>query len=189
MTTTFRRAASAVVSVLLGTFVASSALANGSSAVPFSKDTGPANAKCDGMVKGSDVWTTCVGSVSAGLHGEEAFYAGYWLAKTGHYDQALGYLRYASQSDARVLTYIGFATRKLGNVEGALPFYDRALVLNPDYSVARAYLGEAFLSRGERTKAQGQLDEIGRRCGLSCAEYADLARHTGPGVADRAPAA
>jgi tetratricopeptide (TPR) repeat protein len=142
-----------------------------------SKDIGPANAACDTFDKGSISWIACVGKANASLKGDEAFYAGYWLAKSGNYRDALSYLRVAPQEDARVLTYIGFATRKLGDVEGALPYYDRALSLNPNYSVARAYLGEAFLSRGEPAKAQSELEEIGRRCGRSCAEYADLARH------------
>ncbi len=146
-------------------------------AQPFSKDLGPANSACEPLDKSSTAWRNCVGAANATLSGDEAFYAGYWLAKSGNYAEALDFLRLAPPNDVRVLTYIGFATRKLGNVDAALPYYDRALALNPDYSVARAYLGEAFLSRGEPAKAAGQLEEIGRRCGQSCAEYADLARH------------
>jgi tetratricopeptide (TPR) repeat protein len=146
-------------------------------AQPFSKDVGPASSTCDAFDKGSSAWNACVGKASASLNGDEAFYAGYWLAKAGNYQDALDYLRVAPQTDARVLTYIGFATRKLGDVDGALQYYDRALRLNPNYSVARAYLGDAFLSRGEPAKAQSQLEEIDRRCGRSCAEYAELARH------------
>jgi tetratricopeptide (TPR) repeat protein len=164
----------------VGVALALGVLATGSFAAGpqlVSKDVGPANASCDVFEKGSAGWTACVGTARASLSGDEAFYAGYWLAKAGNYQNALDYLRVAPQTDARVLTYIGFATRKLGNVDGAFAYYDRALTLNPDYSVARAYLGEAFLSRGEPVKAQIQLEEIGRRCGTSCAEYADLARH------------
>jgi tetratricopeptide (TPR) repeat protein len=142
-----------------------------------SKDVGPASAACDTLEKGSSDWTACVGKANVALAGDEAFYAGYWLAKSGRYSEALDYLRLAPATDERVLTYIGFATRKLGDVNAAMPFYNRALALNPNYAVARAYLGEAFLSTGEPSKAVAQLDEIERRCGRSCAEYADLARH------------
>jgi tetratricopeptide (TPR) repeat protein len=107
----------------------------------------------------------------------ELFYAGYWLAKTGHYAEALAYLELTRRKDERVLTYIGFATRKLGDVEAALPLYTRALEINPDYVVARAYLGDAYLTKGEPAKAKAELLEIERRCGKTCAPYADLASH------------
>jgi tetratricopeptide (TPR) repeat protein len=142
-----------------------------------SKDNGPASAACDVHVKSSLAWQACVGAASAKLDDAELFYAGYWLAKTGRYAEALGYLTLAKDKTDRVLTYIGFATRKLGDVDGALPFYAQALDLNPNYSVARAYLGEAYLSKGEPLRAKAQLAEIETRCGATCAEYADLARH------------
>jgi tetratricopeptide (TPR) repeat protein len=141
-----------------------------------SKDVGPSGA-CDVHAKESAAWVSCVGAAKAGMPDVELFYAGYWLAKSGRYAEALGYLTLANKGDERVLTYIGFATRKLGDVDGALPFYGAALEKNPNYSVARAYLGEAWLSKGEPAKARDQLAEIERRCGKSCAEYADLAGH------------
>jgi tetratricopeptide (TPR) repeat protein len=142
-----------------------------------SKDTGPLSAKCDGLEKASPSWRACVGVATAGMSDTELFYAGYWLAKSGKYAQALDYLERAGKKDERVLTYMGFATRKLGDVEAALPLYGAALALNPDYSVARAYRGEAYLTKGEPEKARAELGEIERRCGRSCAEYADLAGH------------
>ncbi len=99
----------------------------------------------------------------------ELFYAGYWLAKSGQYEQALGYLTKAQQKDERILTYMGYATRKLGDVEAALPLYMKALSLNPNYSVARAYMGEAFLTKGQPDKAKAELAEIAQRCGTTCA--------------------
>jgi tetratricopeptide (TPR) repeat protein len=143
----------------------------------FSKDTGPSSAGCDRFEKASAAWSGCVGQAKAAMPSNEAFYAGYWLAKAGHYEDALTYLKQASAQDERVLTYIGYATRKLGDVDGALPFYGKALALNPNYAVARAYLGDAYLTKGEPAKAKDQLTEIERRCGQSCAEYADLAHH------------
>ena len=143
----------------------------------IAKDVGPALAACDGHAKGSASWTACVGQAQAGMPAQELFYAGYWLAKTGRYAEALGYLTLADQKDERVLTYIGFATRKLGDVDGALPHYRKALEINPAYSVARAYMGEAFLTKGEPAKAAAELSEIAARCGTACPEYQDLAGH------------
>jgi tetratricopeptide (TPR) repeat protein len=156
-------------------------LAVGSALVPrpalAGKDVGPKSSACDGVAKGTPDWQACVGAARDGLSDAEAFYAGYWLAREGRYAEALSYLRLPKVPDARVLTYIGFATRRLGDVDGALPYYARALSLDPDYAVARAYLGEAHLARAELGHARAELAEIGRRCGITCPEYVDLAGH------------
>lgn len=109
------------------------------------------------------------------LSDQEIFYSGYWLARTGQYADALDILKKSAVKDERVLTYIGFATRKLGDHDTAMGFYERALAMNPNYTVARAYMGEAFITRGEIGKAREQLTEIEQRCGKSCVEYAELA--------------
>jgi tetratricopeptide (TPR) repeat protein len=141
-----------------------------------SKDTGPASAACDAHAKGTAAWSACVGAASAKMGDQELFYAGYWLAKNGQYEKALGYLTLAKK-DERVLTYIGYATRKLGHVDKALPIYRQALAVNPDYVVARAYMGEAFLTKGEPEKARAELAEIAQRCGANCPAYVDLKGH------------
>lgn len=167
----FHAAFAAVASLMIAAVVPAAA------EVQSTKDIGPASAGCDRFGKSSAAWTGCVGQALADMPSEEAFYAGYWLAKSGKYDEALRYLTKASDSDPRVLTYIGYSTRQLGDVEGAFQFYNRALALNPDYAVARAYLGDAYLTKGEPVKAKGELAEIERRCGRSCAEYAELSEH------------
>lgn len=141
----------------------------------FSKDVGPSSA-CDGQVKGSAGWQACVGVARAEMSDTELFYAGYWLAKSGRYAEALSYLTLARVQDEKVLTYLGFATRKLGDVDKAVPFYAAALDKNPNFVVARAYLGEAYLTKGEPARAKAELAEIAARCGTDCAAYVDLDR-------------
>lgn len=173
MTKTARCATLLSMAVLAGTAV----LAPATAAERVSKDIGPVSAAgCDAAAKGSAAWMACVGAAKAGMSDTELFYAGYWLAKSGQYEKALSYLKLAAKQDERVLTYIGFSTRKLGDVEGALPLYEKALALNPNYTVARAYMGEAFLTKGEPAKAKAQLAEIATRCGTTCPEYVDLDR-------------
>ncbi len=110
------------------------------------------------------------------LSDDDLFYAGYWLARKGEYSLALHYLNQAQDlADPRIQTYIGFATRKLGDWDQAMVHYSRALAANPNYTIARAYLGEALLQRGEKGKAIEQLDEIAARCGVTCDEYKELA--------------
>jgi tetratricopeptide (TPR) repeat protein len=139
------------------------------------KDVGPASAACDRFERGSESWAKCVGKAETAQSDAELFYAGYWLARAGRYEEALGYLTRAKVPDERILTYIGFATRKLGRVDEAMTYYDRALAMNPGYSVARAYIGEAYLTLGQPDRARAQLDEIAARSGRASAEYADLA--------------
>ncbi len=143
----------------------------------FSKDVGPARPGCDAQAKGSAGWQACVGAARASMSDDELFYAGYWLAKNGRYADALTYLNLARTKDARVLTYIGFATRKQGNVDAALPLYAAALAQDPNFVVARAYLGEAYLTRNEPARAKAELAEIAHRCGTTCPAYVDLDRH------------
>ena len=63
------------------------------------------------------------------------------LAYAGRYLDAQGVLAAMSdQNDDRVLTYKGFTNRKLGNVEVAMVFYQKALDKNPDNIQARSYI-------------------------------------------------
>ena len=134
----------------------------------------PTQDKCAKFKKGSADWKKCAGQAKDDLSDQDLYYAGYWLARTGQYAQALDFLTKAKQQDERVLTYIGFATRKLGDVDRAMGFYDKALALNPNYTVARAYLGEAFLGKGDTAAAKSQLREIAIRCGTSCPDHVEL---------------
>ncbi len=141
------------------------------------KDQGPTHARCDHSVDNQAALLGCIGKPSETASAAELFYAGYWLAKSGAYEKALSYLMAADKTDPRVVTYIGFSLRKLGNVSEALPYYAKALKLNPNYNVARAYLGEAHLSKGDVGAAKRELSEIANRCGVHCAEHVDLAGH------------
>lgn len=136
------------------------------------KDQGPRGSVCENHDKSSGGWRACVANAA---DDQQLFYAGYWLAKGGRYADALGYLQRIAKPDERVLTYIGFATRKQGDVDAAMPYYQRALAIAPGYTVARAYLGEAYLSKGDMARARAELAEIARRCGTNCAEHAELA--------------
>lgn len=109
---------------------------------------------------------------------DEIYNAAYWLARHGEYKSALGVLAHAHDpNDKRILNATGYATRKLGDIDGALVYYARALDIDPGYTRARSYLGEAYLGKGDVTAAKAQLDEIESRCGRTCDGYAELAGH------------
>ncbi|MFZ1110513.1 MAG: hypothetical protein WAN43_19480 [Rhodomicrobium sp.] len=137
-------------------------------------DPGDGAKKCSKYKKGSDGWKKCMRSHME--EREEAYALGYWLAKTGAYQEALDVLREArGDNDPRVLTMIGFSLRHLDRIEEAMGYYDRALALNANMTNTRQYLGEAFLQKRDPARARQQLAEIGARCGEACEDYRKLA--------------
>jgi tetratricopeptide (TPR) repeat protein len=110
------------------------------------------------------------------LNDDEIYESAYWNAKNGKYKEALATVALAkNKDDPRILRVTGFATRKLGDVDGAMPYYQKALSINPDDTRTREYMGEAFLTKGDLAGAAQQLVEIEKRCGTSCEDYAKLA--------------
>lgn len=64
------------------------------------------------------------------------------------YEQARRHFEEAVRLDAYLyegFTYLGYANRKLGRHSRALAAYEQALQLNPDYSYAIEYQGQAYL--------------------------------------------
>jgi tetratricopeptide (TPR) repeat protein len=100
----------------------------------------------------------------------------YVLAKEGRYEEALATLdRLQNPNTAEALNYRGYATRKLGRVDEGIGYYLKAVALNPNYTLVREYLGEAYLVKGDVVSAKQQLSEIEKRCGTTCEPYGDLA--------------
>lgn len=108
---------------------------------------------------------------------DDIYRQGVTLAKAGDYERAIAVLMTANnQNDPRVLNYIGYSYRKLGQLGTGIAYYGRALDLDPDFVLAREYLGEGFVSIGRIDKAEEQLAEIEQRCGAHCSEYQELAQ-------------
>jgi tetratricopeptide (TPR) repeat protein len=109
------------------------------------------------------------------LSDDQIYEQAYWKAKKGEYKDALAIAATAkNQDDPRILRVTGFSTRKLGDVDGAFPYYQKALSINPDDTKTREYMGEAFLTKGDLANARQQLGEIQKRCGTGCEDYAKL---------------
>jgi tetratricopeptide (TPR) repeat protein len=137
--------------------------------------TNPAT-KC----KKGEVWDNtknkCVKATSSVLPDEELYQQGRLLAKSGEYDWALEVLASVQdQNDPRVLNYIGYSNRKAGRLDAGISYYQKALAINPDFVLAREYLGEGYVAGGKLDLAKNQLAEIEKRCGTTCEEYVDLA--------------
>ena len=118
----------------------------------------------------------CV-KAEAGIIDDDALadYA-YALARDGRYQEALATLDLMQEPDtAEALNYRGYATRKLGRVDEGIGYYQRAVALDPEYTLVREYLGEAYVTQGRLDLAVEQLGEIEKRCGTTCEAYEDLA--------------
>ena len=102
---------------------------------------------------------------------------GWKLAYAGKYSAAIELFDLvANKSDPEALNGLGFSHRKLGKLQDGIAFYQLALKINPDYLLAREYLGEGYIAAGRINLAIEQLSEIEQRCGKQCKEYALLAK-------------
>lgn len=141
-------------------------------------DDGPAKPRVDCSKPKNKTKAECQNN--RGASDDAVINGAYWLAHAGKYGEALALLATVqSKENPRALNAMGFATRKLGNVDGALPYYTRALALEPNYVQAREYLGEAFLAKGDLASAREQLGEIERRAGTGSISFANLKREIG----------
>jgi tetratricopeptide (TPR) repeat protein len=81
--------------------------------------------------------------------------------------------------NADIQNYIGYAYRRLRQLEPAMGHYHQALTLDPRHRGAREHLGEAYLVLGEPAKAEQMLMELESLCLISCEEYDDLKQAIG----------
>ena len=75
-----------------------------------------------------------------------------------------------------VLTYLGFANRKLKNYEAAETYYREALAIAPAHRGALEYYGELKLERGDVAGAKAHLAKLEAICGFGCHEVDELRR-------------
>jgi tetratricopeptide (TPR) repeat protein len=119
----------------------------------------------------------CVKVESGVLPDNELYEQGRLLAKAGEYEWALQVLAaIENQNDPRVLNYTGYSNRKAGRVEIGITYYRKALAIDPNFVLAREYLGEGYVAAGRIDLAQIELGEIKARVGTGSEEYRDLAK-------------
>lgn len=131
--------------------------------------------QCQGLAPGSAKYRKCLRRYGSSMKDEDIYSLGQQLAKAGHFEDSLEVLDMArNQNDVRVLTMIGYSTRKMGDIEGGMVYYTKALGIDPNAVDTREYLGEAFLQKKDLSSAKAQLGEIKARCGVTCEPYVDL---------------
>lgn len=84
---------------------------------------------------------------------------------------------------------LGFAHRKLRQMDKAFEHYKRALALKPTHRGAHEYIGEAYLMVGDLAGAEKHLAELRGICVLPCDELRDLERAIASHKGHRAQAA
>ena len=77
-------------------------------------------------------------------------------------------------NNADAWNLMGYAHRKLGQVDQALGFYQKALLLNAEHRGALEYLGELYLQTGRPKQAKEMLKRLDDACFFGCEEYDDL---------------
>lgn len=112
-------------------------------------------------------------------HGDRAYLEAVALINEKRYEDAI----VALDASARVfgphpdiLTYLGFANRKLGRFAVAEDYYRQALAAAPDHLGATEYYGELMVERGDLTGARRMLAKLEATCSYGCAQADELRR-------------
>lgn len=111
--------------------------------------------------------------------GDGAYLDAVGLINEGRYDAAIASLRRAEAAfgpHPDVLTYLGFANRKLGRLDVAEGYYQAALAAAPAHRGATEYYGELKVERGDLTGAEAMLAQLETMCRFGCAEAEELRR-------------
>lgn len=123
--------------------------------------------------------------------GDAAYSEAVALINNGDYAAALASLDKAALAfgpHPDILTYQGFANRKLGRFETAQGYYSRALAIAPDHLGAWEYYGELKVERGDMTGAKEHLAKLESLCSFGCYEADELRRWIDTADLAQAPA-
>jgi tetratricopeptide (TPR) repeat protein len=109
--------------------------------------------------------------------GDGAYLKAVSLINEKRYDEAIASLGAAQQAfgpHPDILTYLGFANRKLKRFDLAETHYRAALAIAPDHRGATEYFGELMVERGDLSGAKAMLAKLDRVCRFGCAEAEEL---------------
>ena len=76
--------------------------------------------------------------------------------------------------NADAYNLMGYATRKSGDPNGSLQYYNYALTLDPKHLGANEYIGEAYLMLGQPQQAEQHLARLDSLCVFGCVEQRTL---------------
>lgn len=99
------------------------------------------------------------------------------LINEGRYEEAIGKLEaglWATGPNADLITYLGFANRKLKRYNVAKGWYETALAIAPNHLGAIEYYGELKLEMGDVAGAKANLARLDMLCGFGCQQADEL---------------
>ena len=111
--------------------------------------------------------------------GDRAYVEAVGLINDGRYQEAIVSLEASLKAfgpHPDILTYLGFAHRKLLRYESAEGYYRAALAAAPDHRGATEYYGELMVERGDTKGATVMLARLEATCRFGCAEADELRR-------------
>ncbi|WP_108809669.1 tetratricopeptide repeat protein [Sphingorhabdus sp. Alg231-15] len=115
-------------------------------------------------------------------NGDLAYMGAVALINEKKYEAAIAELQLASMTfgpHPDILTYLGFANRKLKNFDSAEQYYQTALAVAPDHRGATEYYGELMVERGDLVGAKKKLARLESLCSFGCYEAEELRRWIG----------
>jgi len=176
---------SSLVAAVLGILAAAPAVYLFSAAAP--QDPAAARDGVDTVSEAAipfEAWPICSSMGSLAESADWAaldpdFAAGKRAIVAGDWNGAIEVLTSAALRDDRnadIQNYLGYAYRRLRQLDPAMQHYQQALRLNPRHRSAHEHLGEAYLVRGDLAKAEEHLAALEQVCLIPCEEYDDLKR-------------
>lgn len=108
---------------------------------------------------------------------DQAYVEAVGLINEGRYETAIATLEAAVWSAGPhpdLLTYLGFANRKLHRYDAARAWYEEALAIAPTHRGALEYYGELKLELGDAAGARAHLARLDALCGFGCQQADEL---------------
>ncbi len=95
----------------------------------------------------------------------------------GQYDAGIAAMRALKFDDhPDIATFLGLAYRKLGRLDEARAWYERALAVDPNHRLALSFYGMMRAETGDMDQARADLEKLKVICGgTECNEYEALA--------------
>lgn len=119
------------------------------------------SADCTGAQVWDDTRQACVDSRDSRLDDATRIDAARELVAYDRPADALRVLAAVTRANTpEVLTLRGFAARKAGDFDAGRALYEAALDIDPDYLLARSYLGQGLVEQGDADGARLQLAMI-----------------------------
>lgn len=111
--------------------------------------------------------------------GDSAYLQAVALINEKRYEDAIAALGDSARAfgpHPDILTYLGFAHRKLGRYAIAEDYYRQALAAAPQHLGATEYYGELMVERGDLAGARRMLAKLENACRFGCAQADELRR-------------